>query len=97
MKTRLLAISGSSRQDSVNMRLLNTATDIARRQGAEVNVLDLRTLALPLYDGDLEAASGLPEGCLHLKPVSYTHLDVYKRQISFHIQLAFVYFIKFSF
>ena len=52
MKTRLLAISGSSRQDSVNKRLLNTATDIARKQGAEVNVLDLRTLALPLVEGD---------------------------------------------
>ncbi|MBP6422128.1 MAG: NAD(P)H-dependent oxidoreductase [Propionivibrio sp.] len=73
MKTRLLAISGSSRQDSVNKRLLNTATDIARKQGAEVNVLDLRTLALPLYDGDLEAASGLPEGCLHLKQAIREH------------------------
>jgi chromate reductase len=73
MKTRLLAISGSSRQDSVNKRLLNAATDIVRRQGAEVNVLDLRTLALPLYDGDLEAASGLPEGCLHLKQALREH------------------------
>lgn len=61
MKTKVLAISGSSRKDSVNKRLLEAATAIARSQGAEVNILDLRELALPLYDGDLEAASGLPE------------------------------------
>lgn len=73
MKTRLLAISGSSRQDSVNKRLLNIAADIARDQGAEVDILDLRALALPLYDGDLEAASGLPEGCLQLKQAIREH------------------------
>lgn len=73
MKPRVLAISGSSRKDSVNKRLLEAATAIARTQGAEVSILDLRTLALPLYDGDLEAVSGLPEGCIRLKQAIREH------------------------
>ena len=73
MPIKLLAISGSSRQGSVNLRLLDAATHIARTLGAEVTCLDLRTLALPLYDGDLEAASGLPEGCIALKKALAEH------------------------
>lgn len=35
---------------------------MARAGGAQVSVLDLRALALPVYDGDLEAAAGIPAG-----------------------------------
>ncbi len=35
---------------------------MARNAGAAVNEMDLRTLQLPVYDGDIEAASGVPEG-----------------------------------
>lgn len=73
MPVKLLAISGSSRQGSVNMRLLNTAVDVARTLGAEVTCLDLQTLALPLYDGDFEATSGLPDSCITLKTALATH------------------------
>lgn len=73
MKIRFLAISGSSRKNSVNKRLLDIAAGIAREQGADVSVLDLRELALPLYDGDLEAASGLPQGCFTLKQAIRDH------------------------
>jgi NAD(P)H-dependent FMN reductase len=73
MQIKLLAISGSSRQGSVNLRLLNAAATLARALGAEVTCLDLRTLALPLYDGDLEAAEGLPAGCIELKKALVKH------------------------
>ena len=73
MPIKLLAISGSSRQGSVNKRLLDAAVNTARALGAEVSCLDLRTLALPLYDGDLEAANGLPEGCTALKKALVEH------------------------
>ena len=46
---------------------------MAEAQGAEVTVLDLRELALPIYDGDLEAASGLPEGARRLKELMRAH------------------------
>ncbi len=47
--------------------LVRLAAEDARAVGAEVQVVDLRDLGLPLYDGDLEAASGLPEGAKKLK------------------------------
>jgi NAD(P)H-dependent FMN reductase len=73
MTIKLLAFSGSSRQGSLNARLLAAAVHVAKAQGAEVTVLDLRALALPIYDGDLEESSGLPAGCLALKQALNEH------------------------
>jgi NAD(P)H-dependent FMN reductase len=47
--------------------LLTKAVDYAREEGAEVEILDLRSLNLPMYDGDFEAANGLPDGAQVLK------------------------------
>lgn len=66
-KPKILAFAGSTRTDSLNKKLARAAAQIARDAGAEVTFVDLRDLALPLYDGDLEAASGLPEGARKLK------------------------------
>lgn len=59
---RLLIIPASAREGSLNRRLAACAAAAAREAGAEVETLDLRALALPVYDGDLEAASGVPAG-----------------------------------
>jgi len=64
---RLLIIAGSARAGSFNLRLATAAAGLARSAGAEVEPLDLRALALPLYDGDLEAASGVPAGAAVLR------------------------------
>jgi chromate reductase len=56
----LLVLPGSSRTGSLNLTLARAACRIAEAQGARGRVLDLRTLALPVYDGDLEAAEGVP-------------------------------------
>ena len=58
--TRLLVLPGSSRAGSLNMTLAQAACRIAEAQGATARVLDLRTLALPVYDGDIEARQGVP-------------------------------------
>lgn len=76
MSLKLLAISGSSRKDSVNGKLLAAAVRSVRASGAEVaeiTQLDLRALALPIYDGDLEDSAGLPAGCLALKQALREH------------------------
>ncbi|MEJ8835407.1 NADPH-dependent FMN reductase [Ramlibacter sp. AN1133] len=57
---RLLVIPGSSRTGSLNLALAHAACRIAEAQGASVRLLDLRTLALPVYDGDIEAGPGVP-------------------------------------
>ncbi len=64
---RITAFAGSLRAGSFNKKLLAIAADAARAAGAEVTVVDLRELELPLYDQDLEDASGLPEGAKKFK------------------------------
>ncbi len=64
---RLLAISGSSRTGSWNRKLVEVAARAAIARGAQVETLDLRALGLPLYDADLEKASGVPDGARRLR------------------------------
>jgi chromate reductase len=71
--TRILAFAGSARRDSFNKRLLALAVAGARNVGAEVTLLDLRDLPLPLYDGDLEAEQGLPANARQLKTLMKEH------------------------
>ncbi len=70
---QLLAFAGSARTDSFNKRLARLAAARARDAGADVTDLDLRDLDLPLYDGDLEAAGGLPAGAVALKQAMGAH------------------------
>ena len=64
---KIVAFAGSTRAGSYNKQLAALAADAARSAGAEVTVVDLRDLALPLFDADLEAASGLPAGAKKFK------------------------------
>jgi chromate reductase len=64
---KLLAFAGSLRKGSFNKMLVRVAAAAAARAGAEVSTVDLKELALPVYDGDEEAASGLPPGAKRLK------------------------------
>lgn len=56
----VLAFSGSTRKDSVNKKLVLEAAHFARGKGANVTVIDFKDYAMPFYDGDLEAANGMP-------------------------------------
>ena len=64
---RILAFAGSLRSGSYNRKVLAVAADGARGAGADVSRIDLRDFPLPVYDGDLEASGGLPEGARKLK------------------------------
>ena len=64
---QIVAFAGSSRTGSFNQKLLRLAVEAARQTGAEVTLVDLRELALPLYDQDLEDADGLPPGAKRFK------------------------------
>lgn len=63
---RILAVSGSLRTGGFNRKLLEVAVQHARSLGAEVDVVDLKALNLPFYDGDVEAA-GLPAPVTELR------------------------------
>ena len=64
---KILVFAGSARRASVNKKLAAAAAVMARDAGADVTHLDLADYPMPLYDGDLETAEGLPEHARTLK------------------------------
>ena len=70
---RLLAISGSAREGSLNRQLVDLAARKAQALGAEVTHVDLRELAMPVYDDDWAAAHGKPAGALKLRELFASH------------------------
>ena len=72
-QTRILAFAGSARRDSYNKKLIRIAARGAEAAGAEVTLLDLADFPLPMYDGDLEEADGIPENALALKELFLAH------------------------
>jgi NAD(P)H-dependent FMN reductase len=66
-KIKILAFAGATRKGSFNKKLIKLAAKGAEAAGAEVTLVDLRDFPMPLYDGDLEAADGLPEKAREFK------------------------------
>jgi chromate reductase, NAD(P)H dehydrogenase (quinone) len=62
--TKLIGLSGSLRQGSFNSALLRAAAD-QMPDGAELSIGSIRDI--PLYDGDVETAEGIPEPVTRLK------------------------------
>ncbi len=63
-KTTIIGISGSLRKASLNTTLLRAAA-AAATDGASVEIATIR--GIPLYDGDVEAESGIPPEVAALK------------------------------
>jgi chromate reductase, NAD(P)H dehydrogenase (quinone) len=63
---RVLAFAASLRRGSLNRRLISLAARLASDL-AQVEVADFRDFAMPMYDGDLQEAEGLPAGALELE------------------------------
>ena len=62
--THIVALAGSLRSGSYNLALARTCADLAPT-GCRIDVATPR--GIPVYDGDLEAESGLPEAVETLK------------------------------
>ncbi len=69
---KLLIFAGSTRQHSFNRRLAANAATLARAAGADVTLLELATLAITMYNADLEAA-GTPPDVMRLKALLLAH------------------------
>jgi NAD(P)H-dependent FMN reductase len=63
----LLVFAASLRRQSLNRRLAVLAAEIARAEGAEVDLAEFRSFDVPSYDGDMNEHEGLPRGALELK------------------------------
>lgn len=62
----ILAICGSIRTGSLNRKLLELGVRHLN-QGHTVRIVDLSCYDMPIYDGDLESRSGLPEPARELR------------------------------
>lgn len=72
-KPRILAFAGSTRDDSYNKKLVRVVAGAAEAAGADLTIVDLRDLPMPLYDGDLEAREGLPPNAKKFKELLLAH------------------------
>ena len=59
---KLLIFAGALRADSCNKKFAREAFRLARELGAEGEFVDLKDYPMPVYDGDIETASGIPAG-----------------------------------
>lgn len=64
---KILAFAASLRRGSLNKKLVATVAGMLRELGGDVDLADFSEFDMPLYDGDKQAAEGLPPGALRLK------------------------------
>jgi NAD(P)H-dependent FMN reductase len=69
---KILIFAGSTRAQSFNRQLAKAAADMAAHAGAEVTLLELASLDIPLYNADLEAR-GTPPDVIRLKQLMFDH------------------------
>jgi len=71
--TKILAFAGSARAASYNKLLLRAGVAGVEESGAQCTVVDLADYPMPLYDGDLEEAAGLPDAAVALRALFASH------------------------
>ena len=73
---KILVIPGSLRTGSLNARLAAAAAHEIAQAGADVSRISLSDFPLPIYDGDLQARSGVPKNAVNLKRMMAAHHGV---------------------
>jgi NAD(P)H-dependent FMN reductase len=73
---KILVIPGSLRTGSLNARLAGVAAREIALAGAEVTRISLSDFPLPIYDGDLQARSGVAKNAVNLKRMIGAHHGV---------------------
>ena len=74
---KILVIPGSLRAGSHNARLAARAAKELALAEAEVTRISLEDYPLPLFDADLAASSGMPQGAVRLKQMIVAHRGVF--------------------
>jgi NAD(P)H-dependent FMN reductase len=73
---KILVIPGSLRTGSLNARLAAAIAHELAQSGADVSRVSLSDFPLPIYDGDLQAKSGVPKHAVNLKRMIGAHHGV---------------------
>lgn len=66
-KLKVLVFAATLRAESLNRKLAALAARVAERYGATVDLASMRDFDVPLYDGDVETANGIPHGAQQLR------------------------------
>lgn len=66
-EVNVLAFAGSTREGSLNRKLVAEAAQMASQMGAKVTVIDLKDYEMPFYDGDMESSQGIPPKAMQLR------------------------------
>lgn len=74
---KILVIPGSLRTGSFNARLAAAAVKELALANVDVTQVSLGDYPLPIYDGDLEADSGIPKNAIDLKRMIEAHHGVF--------------------
>jgi chromate reductase, NAD(P)H dehydrogenase (quinone) len=74
---RLLFFAGSARENSFNKRVARLGAMIAEANSIPSTFADLADYPMPIYNGDLEAASGQPENAHKLKNLMEAHTGIF--------------------
>ena len=78
---KILVFAGSIRTGSHNARLAALAVKLLTLEGGIVTRISLQDFPMPLYDGDLEVGSGLPEHAVKLKRMMMLSEDIIRSLI----------------
>jgi len=73
---KILVIPGSLRTGSHNVKLAAAAAHEFALAGVDVSRISLADFPLPIYDGDLQAKSGVPRHAVNLKRMIAAHHGV---------------------
>jgi chromate reductase, NAD(P)H dehydrogenase (quinone) len=73
---KILVIPGSLRTGSHNAKLAAVAAHELAQGGVDVSLISLGDFPLPIYDGDLQAKSGVPKNAVNLKRMIGVHHGV---------------------
>src|ERR1700761_1514094 len=73
---KILVIPGSLRSGSLNARLAATLAAELVQAGGNISRILLGDFPLPIYDGDLQAKSGVPKHAINLKRLMASHHGV---------------------
>ena len=69
---KILIFAGSTRRASFNRQLAHAAAQLARASRADVTLLELADLDVPMYNADVEA-NGTPPDVIKLKQMMFDH------------------------
>jgi chromate reductase, NAD(P)H dehydrogenase (quinone) len=73
MSAKILVLAGSLRKGSFNKKLARAAAESIRKAGGDATLIELNDFPMPLYDGDLEESSGIPEPARRFKKLMIEH------------------------